>query len=71
MGAAAVDVAAWMAGRFDSRVLARPGQVAAGCTVRIGHGVESVVGVSIGKLAWALVGLAAAAVAAHGLWSNR
>jgi hypothetical protein len=39
--------------------------------VWMGHGVESLVGMPIGKLAWALVGLAAAVVAAHGFWSNR
>lgn len=70
VGAGLFGVAGWVAGRFDSEVLSRPGQAAAGCTVRIGHRVESIVGISMGKLAWALVGLAAAAVAAHGLWNR-
>lgn len=71
VAAGSIRVAAWLAGRFDTQVLSRPGDAFAAYAAWMGDGVESLVGVSIGKLAWALVGLAAAIVAAHGFWSNR
>lgn len=71
VAAASVGAAAWIAARFDARVLSKPGEAFAACAVRVGRGIESLVGMSIGRLVWALVGLAAAVVAAHGFWSNR
>ncbi|HXX67686.1 MAG TPA: hypothetical protein VEK07_10915 [Polyangiaceae bacterium] len=71
VAAAAIRVAAWITGRFDTRVLSKPGEAFAASAVWLGRCVESLVGMSIGTIAWAIVGLAAAVVAAHGFWSNR
>jgi len=66
-GAAAgvVRVAAWLAARFDVDAIGSPADIAAARVVRAGHVAEGLIGQPLGRAAWALVAILAAAVLAH------
>jgi hypothetical protein len=63
-----VRALAWTLVRFDTHVVGAPANALAARTVHVSRGLEPLVGGSLAKLAWLLVGTFALAVLAHALW---
>jgi hypothetical protein len=61
-------VAAWVVATVDEHVVSSPADVAASGLERAAAAIEPVTGVSAGRIAWALVGLAAVAALLHAAW---
>ena len=66
--AATARIAAWLAATADEQALARPGNAVAARVARAAAAIEGVAGASLGRVAWGVLGLAAAAVVVHALW---
>jgi hypothetical protein len=62
---------AWSLATADIHVVSKPGDVAAGCVKRVGHGIESILGASPGRLVWTLFGAAGVAALAHAILASR
>ncbi len=69
--AALTRAVAWVMVTLDEQVVAAPADFVAGKIMRLERGVEPVVGVPIGRAAWALLGTLAFAAVAHALWTGR
>jgi hypothetical protein len=63
-----VHALAWTLVRFDTHVVGAPANALAARTVRVSRGLEPLVGGSLAKIAWLLVGTFALAVLVHALW---
>jgi hypothetical protein len=66
-----VPALAWALVRFDTHVVGAPVDVLAGRAVRLGRRVEPLVGGSLARIVWALVGAAGLAALVHALWPVR
>lgn len=61
-------IAAWVVAMVDEHVVTSPADVAASGLERTAAAIEPLTGVSLARIAWALVGLAAAAALLHTVW---
>jgi hypothetical protein len=66
-----VTAAAWALAQLDGQTLAAPADAIAGRIVRGSRRLEPVVGGSLSRVAWTVVGAAAFAALVHGLWPVR
>jgi hypothetical protein len=62
-------IAAWVAWRFDARVLSIPGDAAAVRIVAIGRAVEPWIGVPLARVAWVVLVAVACLGSAYGIWA--
>ena len=65
---ASMRIAAWMVAAADEHLVTTPADVAASGLERAAAAVEPLAGVTLGRAAWALLGLAAAAGILHAAW---
>jgi hypothetical protein len=63
-----VRAASWTLARFDAQVADAPARAAAGRTLQIGRGLEPMLGGSLARVAWVLVGTLMFLALAHALW---
>lgn len=61
-------VTAWVVAKVDEHLVSAPGDRVANGVERAALAVEPLVGASIGRVAWALLGIAALAVLLHAVW---
>lgn len=66
-----VPALAWALVRFDTHVVGAPVDVLAGRAVRLSRRVEPLVGGSLARIVWAVVGAAGLAALVHALWPVR
>jgi len=68
--ATTLEACAWILANVDAHIVAAPGDALASRLLRLARGVEPIIGMCVGRVAWVLVTCFGLAAVAHALWAS-